>query len=1349
MEQKNLLNTFYPQDAGTINLPHKEMALSDYKFFYKINDQVKAQISEKNYYQVFGDEVQPNNSDLWQLGNIVAVSRGDLVVEFVDLVKSTIDLIEDSFDKNKEGLDITNNNRVILNSSKFCERYPLNSSKVRVLTKTINGDGRISNLLESKKKSKAAQKRKNSEKVSLAKNKRNQLLQETISMLEEQIVIIDTKQIKNDSSEKAIKYCFSEHDPKSHQHLPIYFAKDPVDSVKNILEKTNSHTEKIDSHFEIKIPKSNRKAKIDKKNQKSTAITQLLLSSHVTEYIQDDIDYSYNRNDTTSSDLWDFKSGLYESTNTLNRKFLKDADDKSCKSQKFNTLISQEFDSKPISENRFNNKDLFIYQSGQQDRCALCKEKEQYGDLDSDEELMNIINPMYNSSYELGLFATEFPFILNPKKTPAIKKLQEKNGTTYDPGNGGSSENFKKYWVHDCCARFSPRVLIDESLNSETIWYNVSSEIIRGRNLDAQEIENSDSITFNYGVSSDIAKPTDDKVFGSIIETNQQALTDSNSLNTSVIEWSQAKLDIKTDIGPIGIGSYVGDIEDYSHTPYFTRDNCLTSIKPSYSSLGEKKMKNSLDNRHSFLSPIPPISNLSSYGPTRSTLWSLPVYSTYFNISGRAPRWATHSGTDYHGTWLPQTVRRSLLRFTKQEELVLSNFLGRGTDVIESFLLKRKCVGIDINHTAITLSKYNSSFVSYKNFLTMNNSEENEFSLDEFTRIKPVIFNGDSRNLGAISGPDSKKYFFTQNSVNDDEYVGGTFDYILSHPPYKDCVSYSSNISGDLSRFPDSVEFQNEMKLVVGETYRLLKKNRFVTLGIGDNRFQCFYTTVGFQLIRNYINNGFDIIELIIKKQKNCQMYGLGTRLCTQFDFLLFTHELCKLNEADYIAIDKDSLREYSIGMGFNYRTQRQMVKSLPTDPRKVVMGTVWTFKLNYLAEFNNNFSFSDLCVAKIVKRFGLSFSYWELLTLEPNLKKYNFTENLNLGHKNMSISLSTHMNGYHDFKMDNFPVSSTMNECEKDIVPIKHNIKKRKVDFRRSTDTYEQKRQRQIQKNREMLTSLGLITELGEKSNDLPYLTSLGLTKSKTSSRSNLTNDRKLDNNEDSRGENSDIISDCSYFSGSGESSDYNSESDSEIELSDDESQSDKETKKSNDIDKKISNEDSTPLSLIVIPHIEGKDLFGNYKSWACKCLDNECGLNCGCQGSSPKNVIKNYRRMIVQLLLNNYKRLMNSGQIVIGVQDIRDPINGELWPMGMLVCEDIENSVSNTVLRLKELVVVVPEGYKNTKDLQYYKENNINISRNNSEEPNVRYVVDLPNKKIDHLPIVHAYYLVYMKLQ
>ncbi|OMJ18158.1 hypothetical protein AYI70_g5526 [Smittium culicis] len=425
------------------------------------------------------------------------------------------------------------------------------------------------------------------------------------------------------------------------------------------------------------------------------------------------------------------------------------------------------------------------------------------------------------------------------------------------------------------------------------------------------------------------------------------------------------------------------------------------------------------------------------------------------------------------------------------------------------------------------------------------------------------------------------------------------------------------------------------------------------------------------------------------------------------------------------------------------------MVKSLPTDPKKVVMGTVWTFKLNYLAEFNNTFSFSDLCVAKIVKRFGLSFSFWELLTIEPNLKKHNHTENVNSEHKNMNISLSTHMNGFHDSKMENFLISNAVNNSEKDIVTIKHNTKKRKVDFSRSTYTYEQKRQRQIQKNREMLTSLGLITELGEKSNDLPYLTSLGLTKSKSSIRSKLLNDRKLDINEESSEDNNDIISDCSYFSGSEESSNYTSESDSEVEFSDEESQSDKEAKKSNDFDKEIYIEDSTPLSLIVIPHIEGKDLFGTYKSWPCDCLDNECGLNYGCSGSSPKSVIKNYRRLIVQLLLNNYKRLMNSGQIVIGVQDIRDPINGELWPMGMLVCEDIENSVSNTVLRLKELVVVVPEGFKNTKDLQYYKENNINISRNNSEEPKVRYVVDLPNKKIDHLPIVHAYYLVYMKLQ
>lgn len=72
---------------------------------------------------------------------------------------------------------------------------------------------------------------------------------------------------------------------------------------------------------------------------------------------------------------------------------------------------------------------------------------------------------------------------------------------------------------------------------------------------------------------------------------------------------------------------YVASIEDYSHKPYLTRDT-LSATKFSDSSTGQR---------------------LASYEPQPNQLFSLTFDSTYFDIPGRAPRWATHSGTDYHG----------------------------------------------------------------------------------------------------------------------------------------------------------------------------------------------------------------------------------------------------------------------------------------------------------------------------------------------------------------------------------------------------------------------------------------------------------------------------------------------------------------------------------------------------------------------------------------------------------------------------------------------------------------------------------------------------------------------------
>lgn len=172
----------------------------------------------------------------------------------------------------------------------------------------------------------------------------------------------------------------------------------------------------------------------------------------------------------------------------------------------------------------------------------------------------------------------------------------------------------------------------------------------------------------------------------------------------------------------VAIENYVASVEEYSHKPYFTRD----TLSMNKSLIG---------------------SRLTSYGPQSNQLFSLTFDSTYFDIPGRAPRWATHSGTDYHGKlcsalrefnmhlmqismqehgyrrqcagtlivplicyWNLTLLYRSLLRYTKKDERILSNFLGRGivtvsnmcctevfttsttlgTDAIECFLLQRK-----------------------------------------------------------------------------------------------------------------------------------------------------------------------------------------------------------------------------------------------------------------------------------------------------------------------------------------------------------------------------------------------------------------------------------------------------------------------------------------------------------------------------------------------------------------------------------------------------------------------------------------------------------------------------------
>ncbi|RIA90232.1 hypothetical protein C1645_823641 [Glomus cerebriforme] len=437
--------------------------------------------------------------------------------------------------------------------------------------------------------------------------------------------------------------------------------------------------------------------------------------------------------------------------------------------------------------------------------------------------------------------------------------------------------------------------------------------------------------------------------------------------------------------------------EDYSYQPYLTRNFC-----------SDKKFDD-FESQAMYL---------DSYEPVENQLFSLSFDSSYFDIPGRAPRWATHSGTDYHGTWLPQTVRRALLRFTNKNGKVLSNFLGRGTDAIESFLLGRRLVGIDINPAAVALSQRNCSFS-----IPPNRGITAEH--------RPIILQADSRNL---SGP-----------MFEDE----SFDHILSHPPYKNCVEYSTHIDGDLSRFANSKEFAIEMSKVIDESWRLLKPGRRVTLGIGDNREHCFYVPVSFNLFRQYIDQGFELEELVAKRQRYCQAFGLGTYLCVQYDFLMFTHEFIatfkKVDKAhnDRMLVTPD---ESTLSGTVTFSRNLREIPVLPIARKSVVMGTTWTFKPT------STHSFVQLCTSRMVERFGRDFANWEEIQIKFNNMEANNTANDNSSHK--------------------LTKSEDQTDSEEENMP-----------------EYERIRQKRIKENQKMLLSLGLKCDLGETSDDISHL--------------------------------------------------------------------------------------------------------------------------------------------------------------------------------------------------------------------------------------------------------------------
>ena len=65
----------------------------------------------------------------------------------------------------------------------------------------------------------------------------------------------------------------------------------------------------------------------------------------------------------------------------------------------------------------------------------------------------------------------------------------------------------------------------------------------------------------------------------------------------------------------------------------------------------------------------------------------------------------THGYHRYPAKFIPQIVSRLTEKYTKRDDLVVDPFGGCGTTLVESKVLGRKSIGVDINPVAVLITK--------------------------------------------------------------------------------------------------------------------------------------------------------------------------------------------------------------------------------------------------------------------------------------------------------------------------------------------------------------------------------------------------------------------------------------------------------------------------------------------------------------------------------------------------------------------------------------------------------------------------------------------------------------------
>lgn len=226
-----------------------------------------------------------------------------------------------------------------------------------------------------------------------------------------------------------------------------------------------------------------------------------------------------------------------------------------------------------------------------------------------------------------------------------------------------------------------------------------------------------------------------------------------------------------------------------------------------------------------------------------TSVWSFP----------KRGDWATHDAK-WRGNWSPYIPRNILLRYSNEGDLVLDQFAGGGTTLVEAKLLNRNIIGLDVNNEALKRCREKVKF-------------EHEGANGE-VKIRKC----DARRLRGIK----------DNSI----------DLICTHPPYANIIHYSEgqDIPADLSNCKFD-EFLEQMRDVAAESYRVLKEGKFCAILMGDVRKKGHVIPLSFRTMQIFEDAGFKLKEIILKEQHNCRATGYWKTSSIKYNFFLLAHE--------------------------------------------------------------------------------------------------------------------------------------------------------------------------------------------------------------------------------------------------------------------------------------------------------------------------------------------------------------------------------------------------------------------------------------------------------------------------